>query len=123
MIYLYIYTVKIFVFILSILIFTPFGNTHIDVIAYDDVSKHEHFHENELDYNHQQDHHEHDSENEKQSDHHHHCVDVSVSFAYIPSELNYDFMVIPNSNKVVDFYTREHSSKDLESLFQPPRFG
>lgn len=112
---------KILVFILSILIFTPFGNTHIDVIAYEDASTHKHFHENELDHDHQQDHHEHDSNDEKQSDHHHHCVDVSVSFAYIPSGLKYDFITIPIENLRIDFYTEQQTSNYLDELFQPPQ--
>jgi len=94
---------------------------HIDVVAYDDVDAHEHYHENELDHVHQQEHHDHDSENDKKSDHHHHCVDVNVSFAYIPSVVNFNFIAISNTNEIVDFYTKNHSSKDLESLFQPPQ--
>lgn len=89
---------------------------HLDIIAFDAIESHI----DEDNYG-QDHHHDHDSEDEKQSEHHHHCVDVSVSLAYIPNQLNYHFIVIPNNNEIVDFYTRKHSSKDLESLFQPPR--
>jgi len=115
--------VKIFTFILAVLFLATPMQAHIDVVAYDDVDTHEHYHENELDHVHQQEHHNHDSENDKKSDHHHHCVDVNVSFAYIPSVVNFNFITISNTNEIIDFYTRKHSSKDLESLFQPPRFA
>lgn len=116
---LYIYYVKFFTFILALLFLATPLQAHIDVIAYDAVE----LHTDEVSFTetHQKSHHDHDSEDEKQSEHHHHCVDVSVSLAYIPNQLNYDFIVIPNNNEIVDFYTRKHSSKDLESLFQPPR--
>ena len=115
---LYIYFVKFFTLILAMIFLATPMQAHIDVIAYDDVSTHEYFHENELAH----EHHDHDTDDEKQTEHHHHCVDVSVSVAYIPSELNYDFIVIPSNNEIIDFYTRKHTSKDLESLFQPPQF-
>lgn len=106
-------------FILALFFLATPMQAHIDIIAFDAIESHA----DEHNYNedHQQVHHEHDSEDEKQSDHHHHCVDISVSFAYIPSEFKFEFMNTPNSNIIIDFYTRNHSSKDLESLFQPPR--
>ena len=116
---LYIYSVKFFTFILALLFLATPMQAHIDVIAYDAVESH--IDEDIYSADHQKSHHGHDSEDEKQSEHHHHCVDVSVSLAYIPNQLNYHFIVISNNNEIADFYTRKHSSKDLESLFQPPR--
>ena len=92
---------------------------HLDVVAFDAIESH--IDEDNYSEDHQQKHHDHDSEDEKQSDHHHHCVDLSVSVAYIPSGFNFNFIVIPNGNEIIDFYTRKHSSKYLETLFQPPR--
>jgi len=92
---------------------------HIDVVAFDAIESHT-SNDNYI-TSHQTSHHEHDSDDEKQTDHHHHCVDMSVSFAHLPAIHNYTFVKIPNNNEIVDFYTRKHTSKDLESLFQPPR--
>jgi ABC-type Zn2+ transport system substrate-binding protein/surface adhesin len=111
--------VKIITFILALVLLATPMQAHVDVVAFDAIELHND--EDNLSEAHQTSHHDHDSEDEKKSEHHHHCVDVSVSFAYIPSDLNYDFVIIPNTNKIVDFYTKNHISKDLESLFQPPR--
>jgi len=111
--------VKILTFILALLFLATPMQAHVDIIAFDAIESH--VDEDNYSESHQKDHHEHDSEDEKQSEHHHHCVDLSVSFAYFPSGLNFDFVVIPNDNEIVDFYTKKHTSKDLESLFQPPK--
>lgn len=116
---LYIYSVKLFTFILALILFATPMQAHIDVISFDAVE----LHTNDVNFYevHQVSHHDTDTDDEKQTEHHHHCVDISVSFAYMPSELNYDIIIIPYNNEIVDFYTRKHSSKDLESLYLPPQ--
>jgi ABC-type Zn2+ transport system substrate-binding protein/surface adhesin len=111
--------VKIITFILALLFLATPMQAHLDIVAFDAIESH--IDEDNYSEDHQQKHHDHDSEDEKQSDHHHHCVDLSVSVAYIPSGFNFNFIVTPSGNEIIDFYTRKHSSKDLESLFQPPR--
>jgi len=111
--------VKILTFILALLFLATPMQAHVDIIAFDSIESH--VEEDNFSKLHQQNHHSHDSEDEKKSDHHHHCVDLSVSFAYIQPLVSFDFICVPNSNEIIDFYTKKHSSKDLESLFQPPR--
>jgi ABC-type Zn2+ transport system substrate-binding protein/surface adhesin len=92
---------------------------HFDVIAFDAVESH--LEPNHFNHKHHQDQHHHDNDDEKKTEHHHHCLDVSTALACVVSASYIDFTFVFNFNEIVYFYTNNHTSKDLASLFHPPR--
>lgn len=110
---------KFLTFILAVVFLVAPTQAHIDVVAFDAME----LHANEVNFSeaHQISHHEHDSDDEKQTEHHHHCVDLSVSFAYFPTQIHHSYIPVVIENKLVDFYKVGDSSMYLNSLFQPPR--